>query len=58
MQGITNVKVVEVIRTETVIGTGTKEDPVRTVVQYWDKSGKSIRLQNYLEEDIRVKASS
>ena len=58
MQGITNVKVVEVIRTETVIGTGTKEDPVRTVVQYWDKSGKGIQLQNYLEEDIRVKASS
>lgn len=30
---------VEVIRTENAEGGGTKEDPVRTVVRYWDKDG-------------------
>lgn len=37
-----NVKLVEVIRTETIEGQGTKEDPVRTMIRYWDKSGELI----------------
>lgn len=32
-------EMVEVIRTETIEGKGIKEDPVRTVVRYWDKNG-------------------
>jgi hypothetical protein len=32
-------EMVEVIKTETVEGKGTKEDPVRTVIRYWDKDG-------------------
>ena len=32
-------ELVEVIRTENVEGKGTEEDPVRTVVRYWDKDG-------------------
>lgn len=32
-------EMVEVIKTETVEGKGVKEDPVRTVVRYWDKDG-------------------
>ena len=32
-------EIVEVIRTETTEGKGTKEDPVRTVVRYWDRDG-------------------
>lgn len=35
-------EIVEVIRTENVEGNGTEEDPVRTVVRYWEKSGKLI----------------
>ena len=35
-------KEIKVIKTETVEGKGTKEDPVRTVVRYWEKSGKLI----------------
>lgn len=36
------VEIVEVIKTETVEGNGTKEDPVRTIVRYWDKNGKLL----------------
>lgn len=36
------VKVVKVIRTETKEGIGTEEDPVRTVIRYWDKKGELI----------------
>lgn len=37
-----SVKEVKVIRTETTEGTGTKEDPVRTMVRYWGKDGTLI----------------
>ncbi len=33
---------VEVIKTETTEGDGTKENPVRTMIRYWDKSGELI----------------
>lgn len=36
------VQIQKVIKTTTVEGKGTKEDPVRTVVRYWDKNGKLI----------------
>lgn len=36
------VQIQQVIKTTTVEGKGTKEDPVRTVVRYWDKNGKLI----------------
>lgn len=35
-------EVVKVIRTETVEGKGTEEDPVRTMVRYWEENGKLI----------------
>ena len=50
MKGITSVRLVEVIRTETSVGKGTKEDPVRIEVQYWDKDGKLISGKSQLED--------
>lgn len=35
-------EIVEVIKTETVEGKGTTDDPVRNVVRYWDKDGTLI----------------
>ena len=32
-------KIIPVIQVEAKIGTGTKEDPVRNVIQYWDMEG-------------------
>lgn len=42
MQGIQRIEIVEVIKTKTVVGKGTEEDPVREVVQYWEKNGQLI----------------
>lgn len=41
-KGIERAKMVEVIKTRTVKGDGTPEDPVRSVVQYWEKDGRLI----------------
>lgn len=35
-------EIIKVIKTETVEGTGTEKDPVRTVVRYWDENGTVI----------------
>lgn len=42
MKGIRSVEVIEIIKTKTVVGDGTKENPVKEVIQYWDKNGKLI----------------
>ncbi len=33
---------IEVIKVELKVGTGTKENPIRTVIQYWDKKGNLL----------------
>lgn len=54
MKGTKKAEVVEVIKTECVIGDGTKENPVRTIIQYWDKNGKLIcsQEQEYHGEEM------
>ncbi len=54
MKPIKGVEIVEVIRVRAVVGEGTKEDPVREVFQYWEKSGKKIaeRINCGIAEDI------
>ncbi len=52
MRGITRLEVVEAIKTRTVVGVGTEEDPVRTVVQYWDKEGKLIATEDPTKEKV------
>lgn len=42
VKGIQSIEVVEVIKTKTVVGDGTKENPVKEIIQYWDKNGKLI----------------
>lgn len=37
-----SLEILKVIRTENVEGRGTKEDPVRTVVRYWDERGELL----------------
>lgn len=37
-----SLEILKVIRTENVEGRGTKEDPVRTVVRYWDGKGELL----------------
>ncbi len=39
---IRKVRLVQVIRVDTLCGTGTERDPVRTVIQFWTTDGKKI----------------
>lgn len=41
-RGTKNAKVIKVIVTESVIGSGTEEDPVRCIYQYWDLKGRLL----------------
>ena len=45
ISGTKKAEIVEVIRTKSVIGEGTKENPVQIIIQYWDKNGRLICSQ-------------
>ena len=45
-------KVVSVVQVEAKIGTGTKEDPVREVIQYWDLDGNLLAERDLLNDLI------
>ena len=45
-------KVVSVIQVEAKIGTRTKEDPVRKVIQYWDLDGNLLAERDLLNDLI------
>ena len=51
-RGTDKAKVVKVIRTQSLIGRGTPEDPVRIIYQYWDFKGKLLASHDTLEESI------
>jgi len=41
-RGTDNAEVILVIKTESIRGAGTKEDPTRNVFQYWDLNGNLL----------------
>ena len=41
-RGTDKAKVMKVIKTESLIGRGTPEDPVRIIYQYWDFKGNML----------------
>lgn len=41
-RGTDNAKVINVIQTKSLLGRGTKEDPVRFIYQYWDLKGNLL----------------
>lgn len=47
-RGTDKAKVLKVIRTESIIGRGTKEDPVRLIYQYWDFKGRLLAQNDTL----------
>ncbi len=42
MGKIKSLEMVEVVKIEILVGSGTKQDPERYVTQYWDKSGQLL----------------
>lgn len=41
-RGTDKAKVIKVIQTKSILGKGTKEDPVRYIYQYWDFRGNLL----------------
>lgn len=51
-RGTDKAKVMKVIRTESIIGRGIPEDPVRYIYQYWDFKGNMLAKHDTLNETI------
>ncbi len=50
-RGTDNAKVIKVIKTESLIGRGTQEDPARYIYQYWDFKGNLIASHDSLQDN-------
>lgn len=50
-RGTDKAKVMKVIRTESIIGRGIPEDPVRLIYQYWDFKGNLLAKDDTLFMD-------
>ena len=50
-RGTDKAKVMKVIRTESTIGRGIPEDPVRLIYQYWDLKGNLLAKNDTLFMD-------
>ena len=50
-RGTDKAKVIEVIQTESIIGRGIPEDPVRLIYQYWDFKGNLLAKNDTLNDD-------
>ena len=55
-EGTKTAKVIAVIETKALRGSGTKEDPAREITQYWDLKGhfevQRMRLIEYDSESV------
>lgn len=54
-RGTDKAKVMKVIRTESIIGRGIPEDPVRLIYQYWDFKGNLLAKDDTLTTDDLLK---
>ncbi len=50
---VNTVELIEVIKTESVCGKGTEEDPVRVVIEYWSLEGELLARVDTYEEAIK-----
>ena len=50
-RGTDKAEMIEVIKTTSIMGYGTKEDPVRFVYQYWDLKGKLLAFHDTLNDE-------
>ena len=52
MRGTDSAKAMTVIRTVSLIGEGTKENPARFLYQYWDLKGKLLASHDTIRDSI------
>ncbi len=51
-RGTDKAEVIQVIRTKSLLGEGTKENPVRYIYQYWDFEGNLLASNDTLNNSI------
>lgn len=51
-RGTDKAEVIKVIKTKSLLGYGTQEDPVRLIYQYWDLNGNLLASHDTLDEAI------
>jgi hypothetical protein len=51
-RGTDSAQLVNVIKTESLRGVGTKDDPCRIVIQYWSTDGELLAEKDTWEEEI------
>ncbi len=51
-RGTDKAKVIQVIKTTSILGEGTEKDPVRYIYQYWDLKGNLLAKHDTLTETI------
>lgn len=49
-RGTDKAEVIQVIKTESIIGRGIQEDPVRPIYQYWDFEGNLLASYDTLND--------
>lgn len=49
-RGTDKAEVIQVIKTVSLLGRGTKEDPARYIYQYWDFKGNLLANHDTLED--------
>ena len=57
MRGTDSAKAMTVIRTVSLIGEGTKENPARFLYQYWDLKGKLLASHDAILDSISENSS-
>lgn len=50
-RGTDKAELINVIKTTSILGAGTKEDPVRHIYQYWDTKGKLLAAHDTLNDN-------
>lgn len=50
-RGTDKVKVIKVIKTESIVGDGTEKDPVRLIYQYWDFKGNLLANHDTINDN-------
>lgn len=53
-RGTDKAEIISVIKTTSLLGLGTKEDPVRYIYQYWDFEGNLLAKHDTLDEALVI----
>lgn len=52
-RGTDSARVIQVIETRSIRGTGNEDDPCREVIQYWDLEGNLLAENDHATKNVR-----